>query len=363
MGLATSQPQQQQQEVPAAVSRPSSSSTTTTNGGSRKKKSKAASVISGSVSGALVSACVQPLDVIRTRMQADSAHGVVRGTLATMQTIMAEGSKRTLWKGTQPTVIRLGLGAGLHFFCLETIKPFFEARRPDGSTNMSAVGAMVTGGLSRTLAAVAACPFTIVKTRMEYSGAGGHAYRGTAHALGEMWRAEGLRGMYRGIGPTALSQAPFSALYYMFYTRLQDKLKVGERPSMGVNFVSGTVAAVAATVLTQPADVIRTRMQLNIGSMAGAAGAAGVAAVQQGNSLQIFQQIMRESGAKGLLSGAAPRIVKRTLQTALLWTLYEEMYPALSRAGELLQERMAGSGSGSSDGNGSGAGVGDRAAT
>lgn len=28
------------------------------------------------------------------------------------------------------------------------------------------------GGLSRTLAAVAACPFTIVKTRMEYSGAG-----------------------------------------------------------------------------------------------------------------------------------------------------------------------------------------------
>lgn len=32
--------------------------------------------------------------------------------------------------------------------------------------------ASVAGGLSRTLAAVAACPFTIVKTRMEYSGAG-----------------------------------------------------------------------------------------------------------------------------------------------------------------------------------------------
>ena len=41
------------------------------------------------------------------------------------------------------------------------------------------------------------------------------------HALGEMWRSEGLRGMYRGMGPTVLSQAPFSALYYMFYTRLQ----------------------------------------------------------------------------------------------------------------------------------------------
>jgi len=71
------------------------------------------------------------------------------------------------------------------------------------------------------MAAVAACPVTIVKTRMEYSGTGGHAYRGTLHALSEIWRTEGLRGMYRGIGPTALSQAPFSALYYLFYTRLQ----------------------------------------------------------------------------------------------------------------------------------------------
>ena len=55
---------------------------------------------------------------------------------------------RTLWRGTQPTVIRLALGAGLHFFCLETIKPLFEARQPDGSTGVSALGAMVVGELA-----------------------------------------------------------------------------------------------------------------------------------------------------------------------------------------------------------------------
>lgn len=56
-----------------------------------------------------------------------------------------QGGVRTLWKGTQPTVIRLGLGAGLHFFFLETIKPVFEQRHADGSMGMSAMGAMVTG--------------------------------------------------------------------------------------------------------------------------------------------------------------------------------------------------------------------------
>lgn len=31
-----------------------------------------------------------------------------------------QGGWRTLWRGTQPTVIRLGLGAGLHFLILVT---------------------------------------------------------------------------------------------------------------------------------------------------------------------------------------------------------------------------------------------------
>ena len=56
---------------------------------------------------------------------------------------------------------------------------------------------------------------------LPYRPPGAPVYRGTLHALGALWRAEGLRGMYAGLGPTALSQAPFSALYYMFYTRLQ----------------------------------------------------------------------------------------------------------------------------------------------
>lgn len=43
-------------------------------------------------------------------------------------------------------MIRLGLGAGLHFFFLESIKPLFERQQPDGSVGMTAMGAMVTGG-------------------------------------------------------------------------------------------------------------------------------------------------------------------------------------------------------------------------
>ena len=97
-------------------------------------------------------------------------------------------------------------------------------------------------------------------------------------------------------------------------------------PTTAVNFVSGTVAAVAATLLTQPADVVRTHMQLGLSSAAKARGAGGLLP-----SLALLRHIAATQGARGLLAGAAPRVVKRTLQTALVWTLYEEITPRMTR--------------------------------
>lgn len=303
------------------------------------KRSKLASVVSGSMSGALVSACVQPLDVVRTRMQADVAHGTFMSSARTVQAIMQHGGLRAMWQGTQPTVVRLGVGAGLHFFFLESIKPLLQTPgRDGGEAGMTAVGAALTGGLSRAMAAIVSCPITLVKTRMEYVGAAGRVpqYRNTVDALVTIARSEGVRGLYRGLGPTVMSNAPFSALYYMFYTRLQDHLKTGPQPSTVVNFVSGTVAAVAATLITQPADVIRTRVQLGMtGQVAAAAGAA------RPNSIQLLRHIVAAQGMRGVLAGAAPRMVKRTLQTALVWTLYEELVPRVTRAKDWLAEHTA----------------------
>jgi solute carrier family 25 protein 38 len=101
------------------------------------------------------------------------------------------------------------------------------------------------------------------------------------------------------MGPTVLTNAPFSALYYMFYTKLKGVLSEavatsndGEQkrpPQAAVNFVSGVFAATVATLLTQPTDVVRTRMQL------------GFAA--RGNSWATFTQALKTAGPQALLIG------------------------------------------------------------
>lgn len=72
-------------------------------------------------------------------------------------------------------------------------------------------------GLSRAVAAVVLCPVTVVKTRMEYSGPASAAvpvYRNTAHALVSIARSEGVRGLFKGLVPTVMTNAPFSGEHH-----------------------------------------------------------------------------------------------------------------------------------------------------
>ena len=50
------------------------------------------------------------------------------------------------------------------------------------------------------------------------------AVQSTWSALSTIVRAEGPRGLFRGVVPTVATNAPFSALYYLFYKQLQGRL-------------------------------------------------------------------------------------------------------------------------------------------
>ena len=51
-------------------------------------------LLQGAMAGAVVSACVQPLDVLRTRMQADAAAGRLQGSIGTLRMLLLEGGMR-----------------------------------------------------------------------------------------------------------------------------------------------------------------------------------------------------------------------------------------------------------------------------
>ena len=66
-----------------------------------------------------------------------------------------------------------------------------------------------------------------------------------------------------------------------------------------------------ASIVTQPADVIKTHMQLKPEVHA--------------NIRSTIAGILKSHGAKGLFTGLVPRVTRRTLMAAFTWTFYEQV--------------------------------------
>ena len=89
-------------------------------------------------------------------------------------------------------------------------------------------------------------------------------------------QSEGPLGLYRGIGAGALTWAPYFGFYFWVYEALLSNLcsiAAGENPSFGVALGCGLAAGCSASALTNPFDVVKTRLM--VGSTGIGARAAG----------------------------------------------------------------------------------------
>lgn len=81
--------------------------------------------------------------------------------------------------------------------------------------------------------------------------------------------------------------------------------------SASVHFVCGLLAGLLASCVTQPADVIKTRMQLYPREFR----------TFYSSLISIYHQY----GLYGYFKGIVPRMLRRTLMSAMTWTIYEEV--------------------------------------
>jgi len=89
----------------------------------------------------------------------------------------------------------------------------------------------IAGGLAGAVSGVVSCPLDVIKTKLQAQGGfrgrkesisiGAAAYRGVKGTAGTIWREEGIRGMYRGLGPMLLGYVPTWAVYLTIYKKAQ----------------------------------------------------------------------------------------------------------------------------------------------
>jgi len=262
--------------------------------------------LAGSLSGTCSTLLFQPLDLVKTRQPVGGKLGS-SSMLGIAQAIVRAENVTGLWKGLWPSVCRTVPGVGIYFSSVHWMRSQLGGRKP------TTTQALMMGASARAIAAFTMIPFTVLKTRYE---SGRFTYMGLGSGLGQILRTEGLTGLYRGLGPTLVRDVPFSALYLASYELLKQEIpsKIDASPNT-CHILAGLGAGIMASLVTHPADVVKTRMQVADSKTRLAAALVGT---------------LRECGFKGFLAGLAPRLVRRTAMAALAWTVYERMLAAMA---------------------------------
>ncbi|ESX00215.1 hypothetical protein KL918_005005 [Ogataea parapolymorpha] len=285
-----------------------------------KSPSNYTHLIAGFTGGLTSAVCLQPLDLLKTRIQQDKT---------SFKKVVAQiRSPLELWRGTLPSALRTSIGSALYLTSLNAVRTSLVKLQPQTDTlpsssklpKLSSSLDLAAGAVTRGLVGLLTMPITILKVRFESSI---YQYDSLSDAMKQILKNEGLAGFFRGYGATCLRDCPYAGLYVLFYQKCKSwaPLFVSDTDaspthlyttskSTAINSCSALVAACMATALTSPFDTIKTNMQLNP------------------HTCPTFWQTCRVLVASHwthLFDGISLRISRKAFSAAIAWAIYEEI--------------------------------------
>ncbi|KAK1390016.1 nicotinamide adenine dinucleotide transporter 1, chloroplastic [Heracleum sosnowskyi] len=165
------------------------------------------------------------------------------------------------------------------------------------------------GAAAGAIAATIMCPLDVIKTRLQVHGITELAHSGRKGGIivtifQNIIRAEGVKGLYRGLSPTLAALLPNWAVYFAVYGNLKSLLHSHADSSgqltFGANIVAAAGAGAATAIATNPLWVVKTRLQTQ-GMRPGV--------VPYKSTLSALRQILLEEGIRGWYSGLLPSLV------------------------------------------------------
>ncbi|XP_005103525.1 mitochondrial folate transporter/carrier isoform X2 [Aplysia californica] len=288
------------------------------------------------VSGGVVSSLVlHPLDLIKVRFQVDEGPGhgpskrpEYRGVVHALRSIVKSDGWRGLYRGVTPNVTGAGLSWGLYFFFYNTTKTWMQ----DGNTqkNLGPGKHMLIASLAGLATLSLTNPIWVSKTRMclQYgNGSPGRVhFVGMWETLGNVYKFEGVRGLYKGFLP-GIFGISHGALQFMAYEELKTLYNRHRNQPLDTRLSSleylsfAAVSKMFAAALTYPYQVVRSRLQDQHRSYNGA--------------LDVIRQIWQKESYRGMFKGLNAYMLHIVPNIMIVFGIYEAV---LSLHAELEQD-------------------------
>uniref|UniRef100_A0A182MLZ8 Solute carrier family 25 member 40 n=1 Tax=Anopheles culicifacies TaxID=139723 RepID=A0A182MLZ8_9DIPT len=318
--------------------------------------------ILSSCSGALVTSLfMTPLDVVKTRLQAQQkvlisnkcylyCNGLMdhicpcgpngpmgpsalskrplhfNGTIDAFTKISRYEGVPSLWSGLGPTLILALPTTVIYFVAYEQfrirLKELYQ-RKKGRDAELPIWLPLLAGSSARVLAVTIVNPLELIRTKMQSEKL---SYREVGHAFRSMLRVQGVLGLWKGFFPTILRDVPFSGIYWTTYESIKKHFNVSQ-PSFAFSFAGGAVSGGVAAFITVPFDVVKTHQQIAFGEQFLYAQNGGDKAVKKPfkaiGTFETMGRIFQMNGIRGLFAGLTPRLVKVAPACAIMIASFE----------------------------------------
>ncbi|KAH8369661.1 hypothetical protein KR093_000566 [Drosophila rubida] len=299
-----------------------------------------------------------PIDTTKTRLQIqgqkiDQTFSQLRyrGMTDAFVKISKEEGLRALYSGIWPAVLRQATYGTIKFGTYYTLKKLANERGlltdDDGSERVwsNILCAAGAGAISSAIAN----PTDVLKVRMQVHGKGTDQM-GLLGCFREIHKYEGVRGLWRGVGPTAQRAVVIASVELPVYDFCKLQLMSAFGDHVANHFISSFIASLGSAVASTPIDVIRVSVLIKL-SMAcsnfdhvvlqtrlmnqrhvtvmngGVATAAAASSAQRlySGSLDCAVQTIRNEGILALYKGFIPTWVRMGPWNIIFFITYEQL--------------------------------------
>lgn len=176
-----------------------------------------------------------------------------RGSFHCLQSLMAKESFRGLYRGMSSPMLGVSAINAIVFGVYGNVQRL--------SSNPNSFSShFLAGSVAGFAQSVICSPMELAKTQLQLQvhQTGAAKFKGPTQCLKYIYQCEGVRGIFRGLGSTALRDVPGFALYFVSYEYL---MQLKSNPGVAYTLCAGGSAGAFSWVLTIPIDVIKSRLQ------------------------------------------------------------------------------------------------------
>ncbi|MED6121696.1 hypothetical protein PIB30_032574 [Stylosanthes scabra] len=189
-------------------------------------------IVCGAGAGVAVSVLACPTELIKCRLQAQSAlAGSGAATVAVKyggpmdvarQVLRSEGGVKGLFKGLVPTMAREIPGNAAMFGVYEATKQLLAGGRDTSGLGRGSL--VVAGGMAGASFWLMVYPTDVIKSVIQVDDYKNPKFSGTIDAFRKIRSTEGIKGLYKGFGPAMARSVPANAACFLAYEMTRSAL-------------------------------------------------------------------------------------------------------------------------------------------